>query len=58
MQVGDLVKTVEGWCSQQFIGMVIEIEPTTNRALVHMLNHFSNEKTYWYPIQMLEALCK
>ena len=58
MKVGDLVKTVKGGCSQQFIGMVIKMEASESHALVHMLNHFSNEKTYWYPIQKLEVLCK
>ena len=59
MQVGDLVKTIDGWCSQQFTGMVIEVEAETSHALVLLTNPYKDDSNrHWFPIQKLEALCK
>jgi hypothetical protein len=59
MQVGDLVKTIDGWIGMgQLTGMIIEVEPATNHALVLLTKNFANQKSYWFPIRKLEAVCK
>ena len=59
MQVGDLVKTIEGWSAIEYTGIVFEIEACSSHVNVLLTKQTTlGEKTHWFPIQKVEVVCQ
>ena len=57
MQVGDLVKTIEGWSAIGYCGVVIGMEASSSHAHVLLTKATTlGEKTHWFPVQKLEVI--
>tara|TARA_B100000900_G_scaffold398993_1_gene401007 strand:+ start:802 stop:1053 length:252 start_codon:yes stop_codon:yes gene_type:complete len=56
-KVGDLVKTIEGWCAIEYVGIVIGIEASSSHVNVALTKRTTlGAATHWFPIQKVEMV--
>ena len=59
MKVGDLVKTIEGWCAIEYVGVIIGIEASSSHVNDLLTKQTTlGEKTHWFPVQKVEVVCR
>lgn len=57
MQVGNLVRTVDGWGAIEYVGVVIGIDISFSHVNVLLQKKTTlGQKTHWFPIDKLEVL--